>query len=391
MQRKYILMLLSIAYAVGCVHVSAEMGLIDDTSNPAEALWESQQKKMEMQYQQNKTGLENNWLDQQKKMDAKWDRYLKEQTEKEARFKAEVEQKWLDFRSATAKQWVEYNPAKDALSHVDFEAGKITLEVVVEESDTAAVETVASKLEEASVAMITQKDATNTEVLRSQIADKKGNLVNSDNVRQYLRAEVLSKVTADPVAYNARDGIRRRRYSVQIAMVPNHLKIRAQKYLPIVEKNAKRFKLKPELVMAVIHTESNFNPKAKSPVNAIGIMQILPRFAGRDAYREVYGEDKIITQEYLYNPENNIELGCAYLNLLKSRHFRNIKDDVKRRHVTICAYNCGPTFMRKRIVNKYPIGNMTEREVYTLLKKKTPAETRNYIDKVTERMSLYTL
>jgi len=141
--------------------------------------------------------------------------------------------------------------------------------------------------------------------------------------------------------------------------------------------------------MAIIHTESNFNPKAKSHAKAVGLMQIIPIYAGRDAYKALYGEDKVLSQEYLYKPENNVELGCAYLNLLKNHHFKAIDGDVKRQLVTISGYNWGPTSMRRKIISKYPISEMSNQEVYLLLREKTPRETREYLRKVTERTAIY--
>jgi membrane-bound lytic murein transglycosylase C len=138
-----------------------------------------------------------------------------------------------------------------------------------------------------------------------------------------------------------------------------------------------------------MHTESYFNPQAISGSNAIGIMQLIPKYAGREAYQAIYGQDRLITWDYLFVPENNIELGSKYLSLLKNNHFRDIQDDTKNRYVAICGYNWGPTSMRRKIVDRYPISQMSDAQVYSLLRQKTPDETRNYIKRVTERMSIY--
>ncbi len=80
----------------------------------------------------------------------------------------------------------------------------------------------------------------------------------------------------------------------------------------IVTKNATRFKLDPRLIMAVIHTESHFNPYALSRAKAVGLMQIVPRFAGREAYRFIYGQSKVVTRNDLYDAGKNIEFGSAW-------------------------------------------------------------------------------
>ncbi|KAF5430175.1 membrane-bound lytic murein transglycosylase C [Candidatus Methanophagaceae archaeon] len=62
---------------------------------------------------------------------------------------------------------------------------------------------------------------------------------------------------------------------------------------------------------------------------------------------------------------------------------------MKNRYVSICGYNWGPTSVRRKIVDIYPIGVMSDREVYMLLRRKTPHETREYIKRVMERMRIY--
>ncbi len=48
----------------------------------------------------------------------------------------------------------------------------------------------------------------------------------------------------------------------------------------------------------------------------MGLMQLVPSSGGRDVYRKPKDEDKMPTRDYLFDLENNIELGAAYLNVL---------------------------------------------------------------------------
>ncbi|BBO89730.1 hypothetical protein [Desulfosarcina ovata] len=52
--------------------------------------------------------------------------------------------------------------------------------------------------------------------------------------------KLLPKIKADPLPYKAQDGQVRRRYTVQIQMVKRHLQICLQKYLPLINSNAKK-------------------------------------------------------------------------------------------------------------------------------------------------------
>lgn len=115
---------------------------------------------------------------------------------------------------------------------------------------------------------------------------------------------------------------------------------------------------------------------AVSHAGAMGLMQVIPRHAGREAYRYLYGNDWVIRPEYLYAPGINIELGAAYLHLLKNQHFSSITDSLKRWYLSICGYNWGPTSVRKHILGQYPVSTMSTSALFSLLKTKTPRENK---------------
>ena len=71
-------------------------------------------------------------------------------------------------------------------------------------------------------------------------------------------------------------------------------------------------KIPQELIYAIMESESSFNPMARSNIPAYGLMQIVPRSAGIDAYNFLYKEKKLLSSRYLYNPSNNIKMGTAY-------------------------------------------------------------------------------
>lgn len=58
---------------------------------------------------------------------------------------------------------------------------------------------------------------------------------------------------------------------LKIPMISNHLKKRAKRYEDNVTKQTKQRSLAPELVFAIIETESYFNPQARSPIPAFGL------------------------------------------------------------------------------------------------------------------------
>jgi soluble lytic murein transglycosylase-like protein len=99
---------------------------------------------------------------------------------------------------------------------------------------------------------------------------------------------------------------------------------------------AKEFHLDPQLVLAVIRAESNFDPFALSPKNAQGMMQLIPETAERFAVQNPF------------DPIQNMRGGMRYLRWLLS-YFRG---DVA---LTLAAYNAGEGAVdRHRGIPPYP-------------------------------------
>lgn len=140
------------------------------------------------------------------------------------------------------------------------------------------------------------------------------------------------------------------------------------KYTDIVEKYSNEYGLDKYLIYAVISTESDFKPTAKSDAGAMGLMQLMPETA-------VWIGNKIslsVELDSLFDPDTNIHLGCAYLSYLFSR----FDGDIKK---VICAYNGGEGNVREW-ASKY-----SDSLDYIPFK-----ETRKYLKKVTVRYEIYT-
>ncbi len=318
-----------------------------------------------------------------------WTRAERAQQEEWQRTRAEIERIWDSVIFSTKKEWVEYDTQHTARSMVDFEHGTIVFEAIGPNDDPKIRERAIGQIVDRAREVFGQEDLAGEKVLENQIIADNGAPITERNLDQYLKEEVLPAVKPEAVPFQALDGRMRKKFSVQVNMVPDHIRRRAAKYLPLVRKNAAHFGIDPHLIMAIIHTESFFNPRAVSPENAAGIMQIVPDQAGREAFRFIHAQDQPPTQEYLFNPANNIELGVAYLHLLRFQYFKDITDDLKNRYVCICGYNWGPTSLRRQIVSPYPITTMSDDEVYTLLRRETPPETREYLRNVVERTARY--
>jgi soluble lytic murein transglycosylase len=103
-------------------------------------------------------------------------------------------------------------------------------------------------------------------------------------------------------------------------------------YWDIIVQESRARSLDPFQVAGLIRQETVFNPRARSAARAYGLMQVLIPTAVLTAKK--YGVDRSITEESLYEPRLNIQLGTAYL--------RDQIDKFGRIEYVAAAYNAGP-------------------------------------------------
>jgi soluble lytic murein transglycosylase len=97
-----------------------------------------------------------------------------------------------------------------------------------------------------------------------------------------------------------------------------------------IEVYSEMYGLDPYLVAAVIKTESGFDKDIVSSMGAVGLMQIMPS-TGEWIARQL--NIKGFSAEMLKNEDVNIEMGCWYLNYLRSQ--------LKHTNEVLAAYNGG--------------------------------------------------
>jgi hypothetical protein len=79
----------------------------------------------------------------------------------------------------------------------------------------------------------------------------------------------------------------------------------AEKIASAVDVYSKEYQLPKKLILSVIFKESSFDIFAKSSANAIGLMQVIPKY-----HQDKIDEMGITDKRKLYHINNNIELGC---------------------------------------------------------------------------------
>ncbi len=134
------------------------------------------------------------------------------------------------------------------------------------------------------------------------------------------------------------------------------------------------------LLYAVTKAESSFRAGVQSHAGAVGLMQIIAKAAGRDAYYHLHKKRLTPTTDQLKDPYTNLKLGSAYLKLLEEHHFGHITNDELKKMLVLAAYNWGPVNVKRKILAKNPL--RTVDEMKWVLWTKAPRETYSYVHRV---------
>lgn len=297
---------------------------------------------------------------------------------------------------AGSKDYVKYTDEYRTRSHINFDSGVITIETIVGTDAPAALHhaIIATLLMSDDPTSINLYSGTNNIPISTQ-PFLYGQVLDNEN--QPIRWEWRAKQFAD---YLIENKLQKRVsglntiWSVSIKLVPNHLDKRAHKYLDTVRKYARKYQVDEALILAVMETESSFNPYAVSSSDALGLMQVMQKTAGRDVFK-LMGKSGYPSKNYLFDPDKNIEAGTAYLSILQDQYLQGIEHPTSKRYAVITAYNGGAgsvlrVFSSDRNKAPYVINGLSPDEVYKKLNTKHPAqESRNYLVKVDNAYKKY--
>ena len=139
---------------------------------------------------------------------------------------------------------------------------------------------------------------------------------------------LVTKIEPDEVPDVDEDESRAQDATVQPSAASDATVVLAVKtaYDPLIESAAIRHDVDARLVKAVIQVESAFQPRARSPKGAMGLMQLMPKTARQYRSRNPY------------DPASNIEAGTKYLKQLLGEF---------ELPLALAAYNAGEAAVRR--------------------------------------------
>jgi len=343
--------------------------------------------------------------------------YDKIYEEEHSAYKDKIEKQWGEFKSSSESEWVSYVDEDNVRRSVDYESGKISVELLLNETDRDK-RAIKLKMEKEVYALLntTEADAFQADIVAQKVEARlpsdtqlikrgspednrlfsfedltsvtfnySGIVKVSNKNNNFVKNKILqAKVPGKRVFHSS--------FDIQTSVLQ-----KAIRYAESVGLSSQKHKIPTALIFAIIESESSFNPMAKSHIPAYGLMQIVPRSAGKDATKHLYGKAKILAPSYLYSTENNINVGSAYLHVLYHKYLSKVKDPQSRIYCAIAAYNTGASNVARAFIKKKNfslavkhINKMTPDEVYQTLVKRLPfRETRGYVKKVSNKMEKY--
>lgn len=113
------------------------------------------------------------------------------------------------------------------------------------------------------------------------------------------------------------------------------------KYEHIINKEALKNNIEPELLASLIYVESAFYPHVVSRANACGLTQVIPKYTGsRETGYKKY------TCKQLKDPRTSIRVGAKILGYLIKNYAKGNEDKA------LCMYNAGSVCLKKKNLYK---------------------------------------
>lgn len=154
------------------------------------------------------------------------------------------------------------------------------------------------------------------------------------------------------------------------------------RYDEIIARHAKVYHLEEKLVWSVIYQETYFQAWKIGADKEVGLMQVTPtvarEWARKTQLQEFEKQTEENVNEFLRDPETNIQVGCWYLEKMRE-NYRGFPAEIP---MTLAAYNAGASRVSEWSKSVNEAKTLTEEE---FIKNINIPSTRSYVSEILER------
>jgi soluble lytic murein transglycosylase len=154
------------------------------------------------------------------------------------------------------------------------------------------------------------------------------------------------------------------------------------RYDDLIARQAKIYNLDEKLVWSVIYEETYFRAWKIGGAEEVGLMQVTPTvarmWAKETGFQEFEKQAAGNVNEFLSDPERNIQVGCWYLEKLRERYRGYAAENA----MTLAAYNAGASRVEEWTKISTNAPQMSEQ---SFLEKITIPSTKAYVTSILER------
>ena len=153
------------------------------------------------------------------------------------------------------------------------------------------------------------------------------------------------------------------------------------RYDALIERQAVIYRLDDKLVWSLIYEETYFRAWKIGSADEIGLMQVTPavarEWAGETGFKEFEKQTAENVNEFLRDPERNIQVGCWYLERTREQY----RDLPAETALTLAAYNAGTS----RVAEWTKDTNLNELSETDFINRIDIPSTRSYVTSILSR------
>jgi len=154
------------------------------------------------------------------------------------------------------------------------------------------------------------------------------------------------------------------------------------RYDKLIARQASVYRLDEKLVWSVIYEETYFSAWKIGADEEVGLMQVTPtvarEWARETGFREFVSQTSGNVNEFLSDPERNIQIGCWYLEKMRESYRGNPSETA----MSLAAYNAGASRVSEWSKTPEQAAQMSEQEFINNI---NIPSTKSYVSSILER------